>query len=155
MKKYILATAITALMSGAVMAQDVENQEDNQDIRVGLHMFSYHDKKGYNNSNPGLYVKYGSWTFGTYHNSLKKNSTYFGYTFELPLKDKFVDSLDLTVGVITGYPQKIGNTKLSALVAPSARIDLTEKTSLRVIYIPRIKRYNDVNIVHLSFERKF
>lgn len=28
MKKYILATAITAMMSGAVMAQDVENQED-------------------------------------------------------------------------------------------------------------------------------
>lgn len=152
MKKTTTVIALALLSS---LAQASQEQEDNQDIRVGLHMFSHHDEKGYNDSNPGLYVKYGSWTFGTYHNSLKKNSTYFGYTFELPLKDKFVDSLDLTVGVITGYPQKIGNTKLTALVAPSARIDLTEKTSLRVTYIPRIKKYNDVNVVHFSLERKF
>lgn len=153
MKKTTTIFALYILV-GFAQADQIIQETTNQDITVGIHMFSYHDKPGYNNTNPGLYLKYRHWTVGTYFNSLKKNSTYFGYNFEYPLKDRFVDSLDLTLGVITGYQKKIGNLNVSALVVPSVRIDVAQKTSIRITYVPRIREYNDTNVIHLSLERR-
>jgi len=147
MKKIIFILTLALFTNIALATQP--------NIKVGLHMFSYHDRNGYNNFNPGLYLRYGPWTIGTYENSLNKNSTYIGYTLELPLKEKFIDSLDLTLGIITGYPTQIGNTGITPLVVPSVRIDLTDKKSLRVLYIPRVRNLTDVNVIHVSLEKSF
>lgn len=65
---------------------------------VGAHIGTYHvDRKaGYDEFNPGLYVKHDIYTAGVYHNSEGGTSYYAGFTHEW----KYVG---VTWGLIGGY----------------------------------------------------
>lgn len=149
-----LIGALIALTSFAVQADD--EPESKGSMIIGMHLGSIHDRGDYNNVNPGLYVRSGAWTGGIYRNSLRKTSLYGGYTFDyetpsLPL----VKTLSLTVGVVSGYPNTIKGTKLSLMLAPSAKIPLTQETSLRLTVLPRFRAYNQATAYHFSIEKSF
>lgn len=65
---------------------------------IGAHIGTYHvDRKaGYDEFNPGLYVKHDIYTAGVYHNSEGGTSYYAGFTHEW----KYVG---VTWGLIGGY----------------------------------------------------
>lgn len=149
--KYLIGGLIALT---AISAQAKEETKDS--MTFGMHLGSIHDRGDYNNVNPGLYVRSGGWTGGIYRNSLRKTSIYGGYTFDydtpsLPL----VKTLSLTVGVVSGYPNTIKGSKLSLMLAPSAKIPLTEETSLRLTVLPRFKAYNQATAYHFSIEKSF
>jgi hypothetical protein len=69
---------------------------------VGLHIASYHDAPGFNNTNPGLYVKLDNGVvIGGYHNSLRRQSLYAGKHYSL--YESGAMELGLTVGLVGGY----------------------------------------------------
>lgn len=67
---------------------------------IGTHVRSIHNKPGFNNSNPGLYIVHNGWTIGSYYNSERRQSTYAGYTYYTKL-------IDVTAIVITGYNKPV------------------------------------------------
>lgn len=132
------------------------------------------------NFNPGLYVDYKGWTAGFYRNSQRFNSVYAGYTFRWPANSRL--NLGLTTGVITGYrkftPGGVPSTTYTdpqgtvwlidgvptepswkkvvrLMVVPSASVQLTDKTALRVSLLPKFKRTNPTSTIHFSIESKF
>lgn len=155
MMKQLIFGGLIALSALAANAQD-KTEEVKESLTLGMHLGSIHDRGDYNNVNPGLYVRSGGWTGGIYRNSLRKTSIYGGYTFDydtpsLPL----VKTVSLTVGVVSGYPNKIKGTKLSLMLAPSVKIPLTQETSLRLTVLPRFKAYNEATAYHFSIEKSF
>jgi hypothetical protein len=81
---------------------------------VGAHIGTYHvDRKaGYDEFNPGLYVKHDIYTAGVYHNSEGGTSYYAGFTHEW----KYVG---VTWGLIGGYkrgtmPMLVPHVKLGS-----------------------------------------
>lgn len=122
---------------------------------VGVHVGSKHmdsgsgadGSLGWNNSNPGVYARWGNgFTVGHYENSLRRPSTYAGWTFDM--LDGYVG---LTVGVATGYDKLVDgpgdhravrcaekcrwvNLKnvITPLLVPSVRLPVTEKVGVRL-----------------------
>jgi hypothetical protein len=146
----IFAVGFAALvLAASAQAQDAP-------LEVGLHLVSVHDTGGYQNDNPGIYVRYDGWTAGVFQNSVNKTSVYGAYTWEwktpqLPV----VDSVAITWGLATGYPQKIGNTELSALFVPSAAFDVSKEVRLRVAYVPAFQQYVRATAIHFMLEKTF
>jgi hypothetical protein len=116
---------------------------------IGLHLVSWHDKPGYNNTNPGLYLKTEKgYLIGTVKNSEGNQSYYMGRVFDYPINPRVSGSL--TVGVISGY--KV--SPLLPLVTPSLAIRVNPSDSIRVSYLPKINKSGS-HALHMSFERKF
>jgi hypothetical protein len=96
-----------------------------------------------NNSNPGIYARFNNGaTGGVYFNSVRKVSSWAGYSMETPNK-RFA----LTIGAVTGYQK--------APVLPLVLISATQKfggVTARASLITPTK-FN-VGGVHLSLERK-
>lgn len=112
-----------------------------QACTVGAHIGSWHDRPGFNNTNPGLYVRLDNGvTAGVYRNSLSKPSVYLGRSFETPLADWV--SVAVTVGVVSGYNNPI-------LVAPSIVFGSSVRT--RIVGVLPAQR-GDTAGVHLSLE---
>lgn len=88
-----LAAVACAFAAGCFMAATACAQ-----TTVGAHIGTYHvDRKaGYDEFNPGLYVKHDIYTAGVYHNSEGGTSYYAGFTHEW----KYVG---VTWGLIGGY----------------------------------------------------
>jgi hypothetical protein len=107
---------------------------------VGTHVGSWHNKPGYNNSNPGLYVNHNGMTFGSYYNSERRQSTYAGYTFNM----KYAD---ISAVVITGY-----NKSVVPAIIPSKTISIgygvNVRTSLILNPLPQ-----GASAVHFSLEK--
>jgi hypothetical protein len=136
MKTLILAFSLFA--SGLVNAQT-----------LGIHLVSWHDKPGYNNDNPGLYLQtQKGYLLGTVKNSENAQSFYAGKVFDYPLTPRVSGSL--TVGVISGYKA----SPIMPLVTPSVSVHLNYTDSLRVSYLPRVNKSGS-HALHMSFERKF
>lgn len=90
---------------------------------LGLHVATWHDRSGYNNINPGVYVRTDSgFTAGAYRNSIRKPSVHAGYTWAKPTS--FGD-ISLTAGAVTGYDRP-----LQPLLVPSIRAGHTRLTIL-------------------------
>ena len=116
---------------------------------LGIHLVSWHDKPGYNNDNPGLYLKTKEgYLIGTVKNSEGNQSYYAGRVFDYPLTRRVTGSL--TVGVISGY--KV--SPIMPLVTPSISVRVNPIDSLRVSYLPRVNKSGS-HALHLSFERRF
>ena len=136
--------------------------------------------QGCNNFNPGLYVDYKGWTAGFYRNSQRFNSVYAGYTFHWPATERL--NLGLTAGVITGYREfRPGGTPTTTYVdhvgtvwlvdgvptepswkkvvklmfVPSASVQLTDRTALRISFLPKFKKLNPTSTIHFSVEYSF
>lgn len=116
---------------------------------IGLHLVSVHDKAGFNNVNPGVYVNIDGWTAGVYKNSESKTSAYGGYTFSGSLSQNL--QWGVTVGAVTGYSLR----RVEALVVPSLTIkDPLLGGAWRVSYAAKIKK-NGAQALHLSHEWSF
>jgi hypothetical protein len=116
-------------------------------LTIGAHLGSWHSQPGFNNANPGLFVRAKSGlTAGVYRNSIRRTSTYVGYTASWAITPR-VDA-SVTVGAITGYTV----APVMPMVVPSLRVGLTEQLSARVIYIPRVHEKQGADVLHLALE---
>lgn len=68
---------------------------------LGLHLYTAHVRSDLNNVNPGVYAECDRVVLGTYYNSVKKNSTYVGYRWNVTDRISF-----MAVGV-TGYSELV------------------------------------------------
>ncbi len=137
-----------------VIATSAQAQEET--LYLGLHLASVHDIGGYENNNVGIYARYDGWTVGVFQNSVSKTSVYGAYTFEMQTpRVPLVDSVALTVGLATGYPQKIPGTVLSVLFVPSAAVKIYKDVNLRVVLIPAFEKVNRSTAVHFMIEMAF
>jgi hypothetical protein len=128
---------------GAVVLSTVAQAGDTG-ITVGAHLRSWHSQPGYNNDNPGLYIRSADgWTAGTYRNSERRQSTYAGRTLSTHLGSHVEASL--TLGAITGYRR----AEVLPLVVPSLRIG--SDIGLRIAYLPPIEKTGS-HVVHIAAE---
>jgi hypothetical protein len=67
-------------------------------VAVGVHIGTYHfESHGYNDFNPGVYVRVDNVQVGTYYNSHRRGSVYLAYSINI------TDNVDVLVGGVTGY----------------------------------------------------
>lgn len=149
MKKVLFSLLLAGVLTPA-FADDLVVE------RVGVHLTSWHSKPGYNNTNPGMYVRLSNGlVMGAYRNSLEKTSAYIGAHFDAALSEHV--NAGLTVGVVNGYPGnkwRIGRDVVPLFV-PSLALDIGRSVSVRISLIPNVAGINDVSVVHLSLERRF
>ncbi len=113
---------------------------------VGVHTVSVHEKPGFNNTNPGLYVRHDNGlTLGFYNNSYSRQSVYVGYTIETAPWHNF--SAAMTVGGVTGYPA----AKVMVLAVPSIAYHFGD-SAVRLGIVPRPPRAGAAAALHLMFE---
>lgn len=120
-------------------------------LTIGAHLGSWHSEPGYNNTNPGLYLRTAvGWTVGGYRNSVRRNSTYAGWTGGVEITTSL--RAELTLGAITGYPA----AAVLPLAAPSLRIGAGNHTSagpaLRLTVLPKVHPKQGAHVAHLSAE---
>jgi hypothetical protein len=114
---------------------------------VGLHLGSVHDKPGFNDSNPGIYIKTEEgYTVGTVYNSVNKQAFYAGYTFS---RNFGKVELAATVGGITGYTLPV-----TPMLVPSVVVSLTDSFSARINFLAKVHKYG-ASALHFTVERKF
>lgn len=118
-----------------------------QALTLGIHTFSYHSEKGYNNTNPGVYLEHNGYTIGTYYNSERHQTYYVGYTYGGTLYRGL--EYGLSVGVASGYER----AKLVPLVVPSVAYRFDSGFGVRLSGIPPVGGIPGV--LHLSLEQRF
>lgn len=121
-------------------------------LTVGVHVGTIHlqpevayidgGNRGYNDFNPGLYVRYGSWQVGGYKNSHREPSFYGAYTYEHLLTPNL--GVGGALGAVTGYP--LGD--VVPLIAISARY-----RAIRLSFTPQMGDKNSASI-HLMLEHR-
>jgi hypothetical protein len=127
----IMKTLLLLLLIGSANAQT-----------IGLHLASAHAHGGYNNSNPGIYLRLDNGvTFGTYRNSDRRQSAYLAYTWESTEWHRF--SAGLTAGGVTGYDRKV-----SPMLVPSVAF-----SGVRLGIVPRPR--GGSSALHLMVEHRF
>lgn len=119
---------------------------------IGLHLVSWHDEPGYNNTNPGVYVKSEcGLTAGVYKNSFSRVSVYGAYSYDPPKLPFWASA-----GFATGYAKIPGtNFRLSPIAIVGLKSPQYKGYLFRVGYIPKIGGVNNVNVVHLMIEKAF
>ncbi len=117
---------------------------------LGLHLMSHHDTGNFNNVNLGIYLKHDSGaTVGTYYNSLKRQSYYGGYTLT-PIDS--IPNLDVTVGVVTGYPKM----PVAPMVIPSYTFyKRDDGIRARAAFLPKFGDIQPANVIHFMVEKSF
>ena len=133
-------TVAAAVVGALVLAMPVKAET------IGAHVGSWHSEPGFNNVNPGAYYRADSGaTVGAYRNSIRRVSTYAGWTWSKPIAEGVQASV--TAGVIAGYE---GGAMPMAI--PSLRIAAGEHLAARVIVIPKIDPKQGAHVVHLAVE---
>lgn len=134
----LLAAAISAGFQPRAEAQEL--------AAVGVHVGSWHSEPGFNNTNPGLYLRtVDGWTAGAYRNSISRTSVYAGWTDGTELASGV--RAEVTVGGITGY-----RIPLLPMAVPSVRFALGEHLGARLILIPRINPKLGAHVVSLAID---
>jgi len=148
MKKLVLGLS-AILLAASSHAQD-------KPLVVGLHLASIHDIGGYENNNLGVYARYNNWTAGVFQNSVNKTSVYGAYTFDWSTpRVPLVDSVAITMGLTSGYPQKISGTDVSVLFVPSVAFKVAQDVRLRVAVIPAFGEFVRATAMHFMVEKSF
>lgn len=136
-----MKTRRTALAAIAILAAFSAHAEP---LRVGLHLASVHTSPGFNNSNPGIYVRAANgFTAGVLRNSYRRTSAYAGWTWET----KGRVTAALTVGAITGYPA----SDVMPLVVPSVAVHFG-RAAVRMAVIPKPPSKGGAACFHLMVE---
>ena len=133
-----LASRLLALVFAVLLVMAASGA---QAQTVGLHLGSWHSAPGFNNVNPGLYLRTADgWTLGAYRNSYRVTTAYAGRTWETAGDGLRVS---VTAGLATGYAHPW-------LVAPSASIPLGPVRA-RIVVIPGIGQ-GQASAAHLTVE---
>jgi hypothetical protein len=121
---------------------------DSSATTIGLHLGSVHDKPGFNDTNPGIYLKTDSGiTVGTVYNSVRKQGFYAGYTFVKMLTNSIEASV--TLGGITGYKMTV-----TPMVIPSVAYKFSSGYSVRSAFLAKINS-DGANAVTFMLEKSF
>ena len=114
---------------------------------LGLHIGSQHDKPGFNDTNPGVYIRLdnGS-TFGTVLNSMNRQSFYAGMTWDRRVTDN--TQVSLTAGGITGYAMPV-----TPMVIPSVAYRVAPGVRVRGALLFRVHQ-DGANAIHMSIEKE-
>lgn len=147
----IISIALLAIAFSAtpVIAQETKERP----AIVGLHIATKHDKTGFCEFNPGLYIETSKGvTVGFYKNSECNTSGYAGYTFETrpygPVR------LGLMLGGVIGY----NAFPVAPMVIPSVSVgfsgDRNKGWGVRASYLPKFGNMGS-RAVHLSLEKRF
>jgi hypothetical protein len=111
---------------------------------VGLHVATLHSSRGWCDANPGLYARWsGGFTAGTYRNSECRPSAYAGWAWQT----EGAVRAGVLVGVVTGYKAHA----VLPLLLPSVAFDLTQSTTARLTYIPKVQK-RGAHALHFSLE---
>ena len=146
------ADRIAGALLGCLIAAGVTMCADARAQTIGAHLGSWHSEPGYNTANPGLYLRTaGGWTLGGYRNSVRRDSTYAGWTGGVELATGL--RAELTLGAITGYPA----AAVLPLAAPSLRIcpGNAAGPALRLTLLPKVHPKQGAHVAHLSTEWSF
>lgn len=134
-----------ALITACIGLAGIAGPADAQTI--GLHLGSKHSAAGYNNVNPGLYLRSADgWTAGAYRNSVRRTSVYAGWTGGIDITSGV--RAEVTAGFITGYPV----AAVLPMAVPSLRVSLTDEVAARVIFIPSISPKFGAHVVSFAIE---
>ena len=114
---------------------------------LGLHIGSKHDTQGFNDTNPGVYLRLdnGS-TLGTVRNSLNQQSFYAGMTWGRQVTENL--EVGVTVGGITGYKLPV-----TPMIIPSTAYRVVEGVRIRGALLFKVHR-DGANALHLMFEKE-
>ena len=144
------ADRITGALLGCLIAAGITMCGDARAQTVGLHLASVHSAPGFNNSNPGIYLRTrGGWTAGVYRNSEWRTSTYAGWTASTEVAGPV--RAELTMGLITGYRV----APVLPLLAPSLRVGGDTGPALRLTVLPKVHAKQGASVAHLSTEWSF
>lgn len=133
-KSMALALGLACASAGALELPDT----------VGAHLATWHDRSGFCNFNPGLYLRWKSGlTIGAYENSDCRVSAYAGWTYSY-------GPFAVTAAIVTGYTH---HSPMPALI-PSVLLPVGEGLSARIAFIPKVEKHS-ANAIHLMVERKF
>jgi hypothetical protein len=113
---------------------------------VALHLGTFHaSSENLNSFNPGIAVRTQCGIqAGIYYNSYRKPSAYVAYVHD------FKGPFWIAGGVVTGYPA----SPVLPMVMGGVRIKL-DSYNLRIGYIPGIKKFDTVNMLHVAIEKRF
>jgi len=110
---------------------------------IGTHIATAHTSPGFNDSNPGLYVRFeNGFTAGSYFNSERRQSSYAGVTFPV-----FDGAFDVSVLALSGYLSGV-----VPAVVPSKRVNLGGGFSARLSLLAPPK---STAAFHFSLEKEF
>lgn len=122
---------------------------------IGVHVGSWHSNPAAcyvdsggpcNNDNPGGYVRLDNkWVVGGYYNSVERPTVYAGRIWDVGAKGPV--SLALGGVLATGYHYPI-----VPLVTPVVSLRLTDRWQARVLYLPRLPRFNPTHVASLALE---
>lgn len=141
------ADRIAGALLGCLIAAGVTMCADARAQTIGAHLGSWHSEPGYNNANPGLYLRTaGGWTAGFYRNSEWRTSAYAGWTASTEVAGPV--RAELTLGLITGYRA----APVLPLLAPSLRIGGDTGPALRLTLLPKVHPKQGAHVAHLSTE---
>lgn len=147
----LLSAAALMVMLAINPAVAQETQE--RPAIVGLHIATKHDKTGFCEFNPGIYMETSKGvTLGVYKNSECNTSGYAGYTFETrpygPVR------LGLMLGGVIGYTA----FPVAPMVIPSVSVDFSGNRNtgwgMRAAYLPKFGNMGS-RAVHFSLEKRF
>jgi hypothetical protein len=113
---------------------------------VGVHVGSIHSRPGFCNLNLGLYYRVDAgWQAGGYRNSECRASYYAGWHTETEGRFR----LGIGLGGVTGYRGQ----GVQPVVMPSIAFSITERESLRLIYLPK-RDPKSAAVLHLTIEHR-
>lgn len=117
-----------------------------------VHIASVHTQGGYNNTNPGVGLRWADASgdgpvVGVYFNSERSTSVYAGYAWNWPIAGAL--SAQITVGAVTGFKR----APVVPMVMPSLAYARDKKTALRLSAIPPVGKM--AGVVHLTYDVKF
>ena len=140
---FLAALVLSAFNAGAA---------DFTPTHLMAHVASAHTKSGYNNTHPGVGLRWADSqgdgpVAGVYRNSEWRNSAYAGYAWNWQVVGPI--SAQLTVGGVGGYKR----AAVVPLLLPSLTLRLTPFTSVRLSGVLPV---GDIpGFAHVSFEYKF
>lgn len=99
-------------------------------LAVGLHLATIHSQDGFNDINPGAYIRTDcNIVAGAYYNSESNMSAYAGMVFEKPLGRL---TPFIVAGVVVGYE----SYPVGPLLTPGIAIEVSEHVAVRLAYLP-------------------
>jgi len=183
MKRTALLIAAALLSTAASAAQPASPLLP---TTVGLHLVSHHlggDGAKWNNQNHGVYARWADgFTLGTLRNSLNRQGTYAGWTWQHTPASAPRVTLGLTAGITSGYDRLVQDdftgqpgagqhtdvrctaegrcrtvllkSVLAPLVVPSVALHITPRLSARLSFVPKTGR-DAAHALHFSTEWSF
>ena len=155
--RVILLVLLSLFMTKAAAIHAQEAPASAQDTwSIGMHLVSWHSNpagcyplKECNDINPGVSVTWDGWLGGVYRNSLDKVTVYAGRSYALAT----VGPVTALVGVALATGYRV--LPVVPVITPALSVRLATHWRAQVLWLPRMGRVNDTNVLHLMIVRLF